>query len=166
MAKPPAMTDQDRADLVAYLDGELAGESARRLEAMLALNPAARAEAEELKRTWALLDYLPQPPEPSGAFSSRTLSKVVPVQTTRIPAWPVRWRGALLGAGWAAAMLMSGLAGYAGFRGLARTEPGDRELVRDLRLIEHKRSYDLVGDLDFLKQLDDPELFGPEAPGR
>jgi hypothetical protein len=34
--------------------------------------------------------------------------------------------------------------------------------VRDLRLIENKRLYDLVEDLEFLQALDDPDLFGDD----
>ena len=46
---------------------------------------------------------------------------------------------------------------------MQRLEPGEKELVRDLRLIENKRFYDLVDDIDFLRQLDQPDLFGEET---
>ena len=36
-------------------------------------------------------------------------------------------------------------------------------LVRDLRLIEHKRLYDFVEDTHFLNLLDDPDLFGDDS---
>ena len=50
-------------------------------------------------------------------------------------------------------------------RRVTRHEPGEAELTRDLRVIENKRYYDLVDDLDFLRQLDHPDLFGEEVPG-
>src|SRR3954451_13737717 len=61
MTIPSGLSEQERADLVAYLDGELTGEAARALEAKITLDPQARAEAETLKRTWELLDFLPKP---------------------------------------------------------------------------------------------------------
>jgi anti-sigma factor RsiW len=162
MTNTGPLNDEERADLVAYLDGELAGEAARALEAKLSLNPEARAEADALRRTWDLLDYLPRP-EPSPSFTHRTLSRIVPAQSR--PGAPGAWqrgRRWLVGVGWAAALLLAGLTGYAGYNLLAPREPGDKELVRDLRLIENKRLYDLVEDLEFLRALDDPDLFGDD----
>jgi anti-sigma factor RsiW len=166
MSRPP-LSDEERAELVAYLDGELTGDAARTLEARLHLDPAVRAEAESLKRTWELLDFLPRP-EPSPSFTERTLSRLVPagkVPGRRVPARRVPWRVAALGAGWAAALLLTAWGSYTGFRALSPREPGEPELVRDLRLIENKRLYELVGDVEFLKQLDDPDLFGEETGG-
>src|SRR5262249_30342961 len=149
------------------------GEAARALEAKLALNPQARAEADALRRTWDLLDYLPRP-EPSPSFTEKTLSRALPLSAARggakiEPAGqaPPAWLVAGLGLGWAAALALAAWAGYAGSNRLARkppAQPGEAELVRDLRLIENKRFYDLVDDLDFLRWLDDPDLFGDE-PG-
>jgi hypothetical protein len=76
--EPPP--DPFEAELVAYLDGELDEAAARRVEARLAQDPAARARAAELKKSFAMLDYLPKP-EPSGTFTSRTLDKLPAVKT-------------------------------------------------------------------------------------
>jgi anti-sigma factor RsiW len=161
MTKPSRFSAQERADLVAYLDGELGGEAARKLETKLNLDPDARAEAEALKRTWDLLDYLPRP-EPSGSFTVRTMSRITPIQG-QPRAWPnPRWRAPLFGMGWAAALVIAALSGYGGFNRFVPREPGDRELVRDLRLIENKHLYDLVEDVDFLHALDQLDLFGEE----
>jgi anti-sigma factor RsiW len=156
-------SEQERQDLVAYLDGELKGEAARALEAKLALDPRARAEADALRRTWELLDFLPRA-EPSPAFTQRTLQRVGPAATGAAPARR-RWRPWALAAGWAAAVAAALAAGYAGGRAARAREPGDRELVRDLRVIENKRLYELGDDVDFLRALDRPELFGDDAPG-
>ena len=51
-----------------------------------------------------------------------------------------------------------------GWTGGSRDDP-DPDLTRDLRLIENKRLYDHVDDLDYLKSLDQPELFGDDASG-
>jgi anti-sigma factor RsiW len=166
MTKPNPLNEQEQADLVAFLDGELRGEAARALETKLSLNPAARAEAESLKRTWGLLDYLPKP-EPSPNFTHRTLEKMAPIPTaTQMPFLRRSLRPWWIGAGWAAAIVMAASAGYIGV-GMTRIgrDTTDRDLTRDLRVIENKRFYDHVDDLDFLKSLDKPDLFGEDASG-
>ena len=62
-------------DLVAYLDGELEPNASEAIEAKLSADPAVRSEADALKKTWDLLDYLPRP-EPSGNFTERTISRI------------------------------------------------------------------------------------------
>ena len=71
MADERSLNDEERDELVAYLDGELDEQAARDVEARLGRDPRAKAEAEALRRTWNLLDYLPRP-EPSGDFTHRT----------------------------------------------------------------------------------------------
>ena len=66
MPDPQPFTDDDRDDLIAYLDGELQGAAQRRVENRLVTDPTVRAEADSLKRAWDLLDYLPRP-EPSSS---------------------------------------------------------------------------------------------------
>jgi anti-sigma factor RsiW len=165
MAERSPLNDQDRADLVAYLDGELKGEAARAVETRLALNPDVRAEADALKRTWELLDFLPRA-EPSPDFTHRTVSLVAPLGVgKKTVAGLPPWRPWLLGAGWAAAVLVAAATGYTATRMLAPRQPGEPELVRDLRIIENKRLYEQVEDIEFLRQLDSPDLFGEESVG-
>jgi anti-sigma factor RsiW len=160
------LSEQERADLVAYLDGELTGEAARALERKLSINEAARAEAESLRRAWDLLDFLPRP-QPSANFTEKTMSKLVPVARggTASPGIETNWRLVIGLVGWAAALFVAVLIGHAGIKRLARAGPGEKELIRDLRVIENKRFYNLVDDLDFLRQLDQPDLFGEESSG-
>ncbi len=161
MTEPAQLSDQERADLVAYLDGELSGEAARAVEAKLSLNPAFRAEADALRRTWELLDFLPRP-QPSARFTHRTMERLSPLRTGE-QRWRDRWRASCLGLGWAAALLLAGWGGYAGYNRLVSREPGEPELLRDLRIIENKRMYDRIENLDFWQALDSPDLFGNEA---
>src|SRR5262245_64983731 len=72
------INEQRRDELTAYLDGELDESAAAAVEEKLRDDPALRREAETLKRTWELLDFLPQP-EPSTDFASRTMSMAVPI---------------------------------------------------------------------------------------
>jgi anti-sigma factor RsiW len=171
MAKLPPLSDDDRENLVAYLDGELSSKAARALEAKLNLDAEARAEAEALRRTWEMLDYLPRP-EPTATFSSRTLERVSALQTAVVPQTTSRpWPTWILSAGWAAALLLACTLGYAAVSWFStKSPPGepaprsdDRLLTRDLRLIENQRLYELVDDISFLRQLDDPDLFGDDG---
>src|SRR5262245_3229058 len=102
MSTPSPIKDEDRADLVAYLDGERDEEAARTLETRITTEPTLRAELEALKRTWELLDYLPKP-EPSPNFTNRTLDRIT-VPEARAARGRRRW----VAVRWAAAVLVAG----------------------------------------------------------
>lgn len=159
MSKSSSLTEQERSDLVAYLDGELEEGAARALETRLSLDPGARAEAEALRRTWELLDFLPQPAAPSRSFTHRTIERLVPVRATA-NLRARRWRLWTVGLGWAAALLLVTWSGYAGFLRFGQHRPGDRELQRDLRMMENLPLYVNAPDFEFVEQLDSPDLFG------
>ena len=169
MADQPHVDDDDDQDeLVAYLDGELDEQAARAVEAKLNVDATAREEADTLRRTWELLDYLPRA-EPSPNFTHRTMERLEPVVRTtmiRVRPWK-RWRPLALGMGWAAAVLLAGAGGFYGMTVYqARSHRHqEQELVRDLRIIENKRLYEHVDDIEFLRELDHPDLFGDEHPG-
>lgn len=157
------LSEEERADLVAYLDGELTGEAARAMEAKISLDPRLRAEAESLKRTYDLLDYLPSPPAPSPSFTEKTLSKLEPIRQTgpaQKPSGGGAWRWLVLAGLWLAAMAGAAGGGYYGYQALVPREPGEEELVRDLRVIENKKHYERVDDVEFLDELAGPALFG------
>jgi len=121
-----------------------------------------------LRRTWDLLDYLPRA-EPSPSFTHRTMERLEPVVRTtmiRVRPWK-RWRPLALGMGWAAAVLVAGAGGfYAMNLYQARSHRHqEQELVHDLRIIENKRLYEAVDDLEFLRELDHPDLFGDDSSG-
>jgi len=107
MAEPTRLNDEDKANLVAYLDGELDDSEAREVEAKLNIDSKAREEAEAMRRTWDLLDYLPTPP-PSPNFTHRTLDRIAAQKSS-----PNRGRGWgrsypwLLAGGWAAAIVFT-----------------------------------------------------------
>jgi anti-sigma factor RsiW len=162
MSDPAPLNEADREDLVAYLDGEvdeIGAEKARLIETKMNLDPTVRAEADSLRRTWDLLDYLPRP-EASASFTNRTLDRLSTRETQKALRLPRRrW---LLGTGWAAAVLLAALGGYFGMKHWVEPRPGEKELVRELRLIENLRFYEPVESLDFLRELDQPDLFGED----
>jgi anti-sigma factor RsiW len=170
MNKPTPLTEEDRANLVAYLDGELDPSTSSALEGKLSVSTQGRAEAEALRRTWSLLDYLPRP-ELSPRFTHDTLDRLAAIRPRTVP--PRRWRSWVVGTGWAAAILVAGTFGFTGGRMLHREEPAapepplnvDGALVRDLGVLENKRLYDHVESIDFLRALansGDPDLFADE----
>src|SRR5262249_16076458 len=133
MSDKPPMRDDEREDLVAYLDGELEGAARDKIEAKLSIDPAARSEAESLQRTWELLDYLPRP-EPSASFPHRPLERIEPLRLSapRKTGSGRRW---LFRVGWAAAVVAAGVGGYFGVSALQKPYPTDQELLRDLRVM-------------------------------
>jgi anti-sigma factor RsiW len=170
MTNPASLSDDDRAELIAYLDGELDEKASHELEARLSRDPQARAELDALRRTWDMLDFLPQP-EPSASFTHRTLERVTALRPAVRTNALRRWRPWAIGVGWAAAVVLAGLGGYAVSSRLVQPVPTpavagmdlDEQLIRDLRLVENRRLYEHVDDLDFLWALADPELFGDES---
>jgi anti-sigma factor RsiW len=159
------LDDDERSELVAYLDGELDEKASLAMEAKLNRDPRIRAEADALRRAWNLLDFLPKP-EPSSNFTQRTVASIAqPALRAR------RWRPWLLGLGWAAAVIVAGMIGYASVpagRVAPVTEPkadDTEQLVRDLRVIDQVRQYQNAGDISFLHELDRPELFGDDPTG-
>src|SRR5438105_1236629 len=175
MSKQPNLNHDEWADLTAYLDGELDGKSARSLEAKLNRDPAIRAEAEALQKTWQMLDYLPQP-SPSTTFAGKTLERVSvlrpavaqPRSLGLKPSWG-------FGVGWAAAILLAGSVGFTGVSLLGPRPPSpqsvaeadiaalEQRLAQDLRVIENKRLYEHVENIEFLKELAEQDLFGDDG---
>jgi anti-sigma factor RsiW len=159
------LSDDDRANLTAYLDGELDEETAQALEAKLSQDPNARAEVEALRQAWTMLDYLPRS-APSATFTHRTMERLSlerrPVETGKMPAGRAgSWFGPVA---WAAAMVLAAWIGwYASQRLWQPTPDPDEALVRQLRLIEKWRAYEMVDDVEFLRALDDPDLFGEDV---
>lgn len=164
------ISEEDRANLVAYLDGELDETATQALEARLNLDPQLRAEADALRQTWGLLDYLPKS-EPSATFTNRTLErlslerKAISTQLA-LAGGRRRWRLAL---GWAAAVLIAlgaglALGSFIGGPGTDAAAEADAPMIRHLRIAEKWRFYENADDLDFAQQLAQPDLFGDD-PG-
>jgi anti-sigma factor RsiW len=157
------LSDKDREDLTAYLDGELDEVTSRSVETRLNLDPKARAEADALQQAWSMLDYLPRS-EPSTTFTHRTLERLaLRTGTVRRP----RWRPWAAGLAWAAAVFVAAAAGFGASRFIWRqpAEPDDlqEQMVQHLRAIEKVNLYEHADDINFLKALDQPDLFGEET---
>jgi anti-sigma factor RsiW len=177
MPDPRPLSDADRADLVAYLDGELDAAGQRRVESRLNADPHARAEADSLKRAWEMLDYLPRP-EPAPEFTTRTLARVSAISPAVTPAVrseapavvrPRRW---LFAAAWAAGLVAALAGGYGLAPPTNRPPPADLDpdadplMAAEPRLIEHLPLYLAAENMTYLNELDESDLFADDGSGR
>ncbi len=153
------LTPDERADLVAYVDGELPEAHSRSIATKLTQSATARREVEMLQKTWELLDHLPRP-QVTGQFSEKTVSHI-----RRLELEARSWEPAV--AIWSAriARAMAYVVIAVACAGLGYTvsrwvwpDPTER-LVRDLTLAEHLDEYLEVGTFDFLKELADSQKF-------
>ncbi|MGP0063816.1 MAG: hypothetical protein ACLQGP_09490 [Isosphaeraceae bacterium] len=155
------LTPDERADLVAYIDGELPEGISRSLATKLTHSATGRREVEMLKKTWELLGHLPLP-ELDPQFTERTLTEIRR-QETKNPTWDPRLKAWTAMTAHVVAYLMLAAAslglGYAGTRWIW-PDPSAR-LARDLSMIEHMDEYLEVGSFEFLSQLADSSEFGP-----
>lgn len=166
------LNEEDRAELVAYLDGELDEVSTLAVEAKIASDPNTRAELDALKQTWGLLDYLPKA-NPSPNFTHRTLERLTleNVPAPKTMPMPVKRQPWIVAASWAAGLLLTvGVGYFAATRFWPAPAPvtpepipdSDLPLVRHLRIIEKWHQYENADDLDFVKKLNHPDLFGED----
>ncbi len=154
------LSEGDRENLVAYLDNELEAPSARALEAKLSRDPAARAEAEQMKRAWDMLDYLPRA-EPSPNFTNRTMNRLSALRP--LEARARRWKALL---GWAAVFLFVSAASFGAYCALAKRQSTpvttDQAIAQDLGVLQHLPTYMCIDDVGQLGYLDQPDLFGDD----
>jgi anti-sigma factor RsiW len=178
---PTLPNDEQQAELVAYLDGELDERAAQEFERRISQDAQLRAHADRLKKTWELLDHLPQP-EPSPNFTSRTLDKVAVLRPTGSAsvaqplskttnakvkplarAWPkLATFAAVAAALFVGAFVLSGPL----LRQASRPEDPkaiDEQMAQDLRVLDNLALYQYADDLTFLFGLDQPDQFGDEA---
>lgn len=153
------MSDEDALpdeQLVAYLDGELDAENARRIEALLASNPMLRRRLQSLERTWELLDELDS--AAVGEPFTRTTLEMVAVAVSReidgdLAPRQRRRRWLVV-----TALLLA--AATVGFLMAAVLMPDpNASLLRDLPVLENFDEYRVVENIDFLRLLRDKRLF-------
>jgi anti-sigma factor RsiW len=164
MEKIPRLSPQRREDLVAYLDGELEEDASREIEKTLAHSPVARHEVEMLTRTFELLDILP-PAKATKEFTDQTLATLKLNEARPALAaqpWFQQVRRGLVVVGCLAALSAFATAGFLATHAWVPDE--SEVLVEDLPVIENIDLYQEVGDIRFLKELqqkgylhDDPD---------
>lgn len=157
----PAMAATDE-ELVAYLDGELDAGAAARVERRLADDATYRSRLAQLERAWDMLDSL-QRTEADDNFTRSTVAMVA-LRAEDDVAAETRTARQTRGLAWAglagAACLAAGL-GYWALQ--SRLTQPNRELVRDLPVIEKIDQLGNVDSVDFLKRLQSEGLFAAEV---
>jgi anti-sigma factor RsiW len=153
------LTPGERANLVAYLDGELDDADARAIATKLAHSATARREVETLEKTWDLLEYLPRQ-KASEDFAARTLSVVWrnDAEGNKLgSALLTNAQRVLVAFAWMALGLLAFGVGYAVVHWVW-PNPSER-LTRDLPIAEHLDEYRAVGSFEYLKELvESPEF--------
>ena len=149
-------------EIVAYLDGELDMEGAAKVERRLADDPRYNARLNQLQRAWDMLDNLRRS-EADDDFVNSTVAMVavqaeVAAKTQALRA--VRRRNFTWLALVAVLMLSMATAFFAFQQRLTRE---NRQLIRNLPLIERVDDYGNVDSFEFVKQLQDENLFTAEV---
>jgi anti-sigma factor RsiW len=162
MSTDPVKTESSMEEqLVAYLDGELDAEVARRIEERLATEPEVREALNRLERTWDMLDELGSTPVGEG-FTRTTLEMVtvaaaedVKQELAQVPRRRRRlfW---LTGTG----ILVASAAGFLAVY-LCLPNP-NRELLQDLPVLENLDEYRQIDDIEFLRMMKEAKLFEKE----
>lgn len=160
MNPDPPLVDDDPilADLVAYLDGEMDAADAARVERRLADDANYRIRLQELQQTWDLLDALPRP-QVSEAFTQSTVEMVAisaadEAKATRSAALR---RRAIFALATAAVVLVASGGGYLIANRYATSE--NRQVLRDLPVIENVDIYANADSVEFLLKLEEEGLF-------
>jgi len=158
-------TESERLDeeLVAYLDGELDGEAARRMEHRLASEETVRRRLQQLAQSWDLLDQLPRTTV-DDSFTRSTVEIVALAAEEELGekagAEPRRRR-----LRWFLTAVAAVGACWIGFVAVTHLRPNpNEELLRDLPVIENQEVLKEAGDIEFLRKLDKEGLF-PEESG-
>ena len=145
--------------LIAYLDGELDPEESRQVEQRLSDDESYRQQLKRLDEAWALLDHLPQS-EVDDVFTRTTVAMVAVAaeNDASLAERGRRWRL------WVASSLSIATVGLAAIVGYLITRyhlaGPDRELVKDLPVIEKVDVYRYAESMEWLEMLDESGLFG------
>lgn len=147
------MSPEQRANLTAYLDGELDETETADIEKVLSKSSVARNDVELLARTYDLLDQLPRF-QATAAFTERTIA-TVRLETAQPDysqaAWYQAVRGSLGPLLWCLVLVGASSVGYL----IAQSAiPNDADLLaRDYDVIRRLDDYQDAHDAVFLQQL-------------
>jgi anti-sigma factor RsiW len=161
----PSLTEATAAideEIVAYLDGELDMETAAKVERRLADDPRYNARLNQLQRAWDMLDNLRRS-EADDDFVNSTVAMVAvhAEEAAKTQALRAVQRRNFTWLALAAVLALSMATAYVGFQ--QRLSRDNRQLVRELPLIERVDDYFNVDSFDFVKQLQHENLFSAEV---
>lgn len=157
------LTPTERANLVAYLDGELPEAESRAIATKLTQSATARREIESLRQTWELLNHLPRP-SASEQFTERTLSEVrrFEAEGGRFETLFAQVIQRLSRAGlWVAVSIGAFAVSFSIARWVWPNPTA--QLQSNLSIAEHLDEYREVGTFEFLQQLANSPEFGKDG---
>ena len=164
MTDENTITSEEAIDqeIVAYLDGELDPAASARVERRMAEDPRYSARLNQLQKAWDLLDTL-GPSEADDNFTHSTVAMVAlkaqdEAQTNDQAAGR---KQRLTWAALAGLALLSALGAYIVVDRQLNQE--NRELVRDLPVIERVDEYRNIESVEFLQELQKEGLFAAEV---
>ena len=160
MSSDPPIQQPDPVleQLVAYLDGELDAEESALVEQRLADDVSFRQRLQQLEQTWDLLDHLPRS-HVRGTFTQTTV-EMVAVKAEDDFKQQRSDGNVRRTVGWMAATAFALVAAIAGYLIVERAVTADnRQLLKDLIVIENYDLYLHADSIDFLLQLEKEELF-------
>jgi anti-sigma factor RsiW len=143
-----------RANLVAYLDGELDEAATQIIEQTLAENSDVRGEVDSLTRTFEMLDELPRA-QVSDEFTARTLSTIQIArqsQTDGDTPSHRRFGNRMLLASWIVGLALSVLLGV--LIGGRFSRDDSTRLVEDLPILKNLDIYSEIGSVEYLQKLE------------
>jgi len=149
-------------ELVAYLDGELASDEASRFETRLTSDPDLRIRLRQHQQVWDLLDSLPKT-DVADNFTRSTVESVA-ISVRRENDQEIRRGSQRQRYTWWIAgevIVVAALLGFLIVR-LVVSAP-NRQLVKDLDLLENLDAYRHAEDVDFLRALEREGLFSVES---
>ena len=161
----PSLTEATAAideEIVAYLDGELDMETAARVERRLADDPRYNARLNQLQRAWDMLDNLRRS-EADDDFVNSTVAMVAvqAEEAAKTQALRAVRRRNFTWVALAAVLALSMATAFVAFQ--RRLSRENRQLVRELPVIERVDDYFNVDSFDFVKQLQQENLFSAEV---
>jgi anti-sigma-K factor RskA len=153
MSTTPSQPDApDTDELVAYLDGELSAEDARRVERRLANDADYRRRLTDLEQAWSALEALPQKPA-SENFARTTIEMVAVAAERDVASEQIELQASGQRQRWIA--LAAGLAIAVAAFAAARTFVPSRNdaLVASLPVVAQLDVLTQVGDIEYLEGL-------------
>jgi anti-sigma factor RsiW len=149
-------------ELIAYLDGELDAETAQHIDARLVNDADLRRRLKQHQQTWNLLDELPLT-NVGERFTQTTVEMVAVSMAEQVDDATARktFRSQIMWLVGGSVAVVALVTGYALVASITSTP--NRQLVEDLRVIEHLDEYRAVEDVDFLRALQHAGLFTVEV---
>ncbi|REK06778.1 MAG: hypothetical protein DWQ37_22305 [Planctomycetota bacterium] len=150
-------------ELTAYLDGELDAEAVRRVEERLARDADYRQELHKLERAWDLLDGLPRATV-DDEFTKSTLEMVALSASQEAEAVAQelprrRRRQRIVGI---VSMVAALLVGFV--VGTQIWPDPNRDMLMDLPVLEDLDLFYQADNIEFLRLLEEEDLFPAEGP--